>query len=87
MQSMYRSKKQREQAEDAAVSIVQNVFYQRCMESVRIYARRQIFGRGFCYSGSVEFKKGKTSGEQEFEGENLADIITQIEHFIATLEE
>ena len=35
--------------------------------------------------GIVEFKKGNTTGEQKFEGQNLVDVLRKIHTFVNNL--
>lgn len=65
---------------------INNPFTKSSINSIRIYMTKGIFGTIY-FGGTVGFKNSNTTGEQEFKGENLADIFIKIKAFCEQLED
>lgn len=65
---------------------INNPFTKSSIQSIRICMSKGIFGSIY-FNGYVEFKNGNTSGEQKFEGFNLADVFIKVKEFCNNLED
>ena len=62
-------------------------FNSDCITDISIRTFKRSWGNtSWCTYGTVEFKKGNTTGKQEFEGKDLVDILKQIHTFVNNLE-
>lgn len=67
------------------VSVLQNPFKSSCVTAVSIEIRPQkIYGKKV--SGYVSFSSGNTRGSQDFESDDFAVIVKEIQTFINSLE-
>lgn len=71
----------------SAMSILKDPFSNSCVTKVMTYAFKNIFNDEWKYTGDIEFKNGQTQGKQKFTGRDMADVIHQMEAFLATLGE
>lgn len=55
------------------------------VENIWIHMRKNLFSKGFSFTGSVEFSNGRTNGEQKFEGADIMDVVKQIYAFLEQL--
>lgn len=62
-----------------------NPFNSDCITSVCIRTVKRTWDSSWYTYGTVEFKKGNTSGEQEFEGTDLVDVLRKIYTFVNNL--
>ena len=65
---------------------VKNPFNCDCIESIHMHANKNMFGGGFRFTGSVEFKNDNTEGTQKFKADNLGELYVKIQNFCMTLE-
>lgn len=68
------------------LSVIKDPFNIDALESVRISAYKGLFGGAWRYTASVEFQNGDTKGEQDFEGESLADVAKKVDKFLTAIE-
>lgn len=69
-------------AEQRAISGFNDPFQKACVEYIRIHSFPRMSGN---WKGSVEFKNGRTNGEQTFEAETMADLVIEMQEFIKAL--
>ena len=62
-------------------------FGKDCVETVRFFINKQpsFFKQNKRGSATVSFKKGSTSGEQEFFSDDFQDLVKQVDDFIKSL--
>ena len=66
--------------------MIENPFSKDCITNVSMRASRGLFDKEtFYFRGSVEFKKGNTTGEQKFEADSLDELYIKIANFCKTL--
>jgi hypothetical protein len=63
---------------------LKNPFNPDYVTDITIYTSKDLWGKWSAH-GSVEFKKGNTSGKQKFEGTDLIDVLKKIYTFINNL--
>ncbi len=71
--------------ESKAIADFKYPFNKDSIVEVWFHCSRSIFNKQVEYDGWVEFKNGKTKGEQHFEASSFPLLVKQIEDFIATL--
>lgn len=63
---------------------LKNPFNSDCVTDITVYTTKDLWGKWYA-RGSVEFKKGNTSGNQKFDGTDLIDVLKKIYTFINNL--
>lgn len=66
-------------------SVIENPFSKDCITNVSMRASKNLFNETFYFRGSVEFKKGNTTGEQKFEADSFDELYIKIANFCKTL--
>lgn len=69
----------------SAISVINDPFYSKNIESITLRTYKKWFGEGFTTSGTVEFKNGNTEGKQQFEASNLSELFMKIYEFCQSL--
>jgi hypothetical protein len=65
------------------LSTVTDPFSKDCIKDITVYYKEKMFDKGVWYArGSVEFRKGSTTGRQEFDGETFDEVVLKIKNFI-----
>lgn len=59
-----------------------NPFNSDCITDISIRTFKRGWGPSWCTYGTVKFEKGKTTGEQEFNGTDLVDVLKKIYIFV-----
>lgn len=59
-----------------------NPFNSDCITNVTIRTFKRTWDSNWCTYGTVEFRKGNTTGEQEFNGTDLVDVLRKIYIFV-----
>lgn len=68
-------------------SILNDPFKKVSIKAIRVHYSESSFTKGkWLASGTVSFKNGNTSGEQEFKGTDFNDVVIQIKQFIGNLD-
>ena len=62
-----------------------NPFNSDYITDISIRTFKRIWDSSWCTYGTVEFKKGNTTGEQKFEGTDLVDVLRKIHIFVNNL--
>ena len=71
---------------DTLPTLVKDPFKGGCIEAIHLHATKKLFGDGFNFKGTVEFKNGNTGGEQKFIANSLGELYTDIMNFCLSLE-
>lgn len=66
---------------EGALDIIKNPFEFQNIEQIHIHSVKSLIGNKFTHFGRVCFSNGNTKGEQEFKGDNLSDVFTQVYNF------
>lgn len=66
-------------------SVIENPFSKDCITNVSMRASKSLVYETFYFRGSVEFKKGNTTGEQKFEADSFDELYIKIANFCKTL--
>jgi hypothetical protein len=68
------------------LSIINDPFLKKKITNVNVRAFNSSYDENQWYFlGSVRFKNGATSGEQEFEGKDFDDVLIQVKRFLDSL--
>ena len=62
-----------------------NPFNSDYITSITIKTFKRILDSSWYTYGTLEFKKGNTTGEQKFEGTDLVDVLRKIHTFVNNL--
>jgi hypothetical protein len=62
-----------------------NPFNSNCITKINIGTFKRGWNTSWCTYGTVTFQKGNTTGEQEFEGTDLVDVLRKIYTFVNNL--
>jgi hypothetical protein len=75
------------QVTEKIISVLKDPFNLDSIKSFRVSCHKSnVFDDKWYFTGSVEFKKGKTAGKQEFEGVSFEDVVLQLKAFFGDLE-
>jgi len=65
------------------LSTVTDPFSKDCIKDITVYCREKMFDKGVWYAkGCVQFKRGNTTGSQDFEGDTFDEVVLKIKNFI-----
>lgn len=64
------------------LSILKDPFKKSCIKKIYVTYREKTFSDGWVAEGSVKFSNGKTTGEQDFEGDSFDEVVMKIKNFI-----
>lgn len=67
-------------------SVIENPFNIENIEGIQIFYGKYLISRKPYFNGKVQFKKGNTRGEQNFDGNDLSDVFNKIMNFCKELE-
>lgn len=67
------------------ISILKDPFQSDKLEGLNLFAMKNTFNGSWRYSGTVKFQNGNTKGEQGFTGNDVGDVLHQMEAFISNL--
>lgn len=67
-------------------SVIENPFDIENIEGIHIFYGKYTISRKPYFCGKVQFKKGNTRGEQNFDGNDLSDVFIKIMNFCKELE-
>ena len=71
---------------DTMPSIIENPFCKECIDEIFMRASRELFNKEkFNFRGTVNFKRGNTTGSQKFEADSIDDLYIKIANFCKTL--
>ena len=70
---------------EKTVSPLRDPFSVDGIEQVFLFSTRT-YGKEWMHTGSIKFLNGMTKGEQEFKGESVSSILSQMKSFVETLE-
>lgn len=71
--------------EKTVPSVIENPFSKDCITCVSMRASKSLLDETFYFRGSVEFKKGNTTGEQKFDADSFDELYIEIANFCKTL--
>lgn len=67
------------------ISLIQDPFDMRYIESIYIMAIKKTFSNGMLYSANLEFRRGDTTARQKIEGTDLVDVFMKVHAFCNNL--
>lgn len=70
---------------DKAPSIIANPFDASKVERIHVWISKRLMEDGYHTYGVVEFRNENTEGKQNFNGDNIMDVVQQIYAFLETL--
>lgn len=67
------------------ISLVQDPFDMRYIQSIYISATKKVFSNGMSYMANLEFRRGDTTARQRIEGTDLVDVFIKVHDFCNSL--